>query len=338
MSYTRRRFVLAARPQGVPQPADFRLEEDQLPDLQDGEILIDNAFVSVDPGMRSRLSAASYAPVLGLGETVESAGVGRVRESRNPKFSPGQWVSGGFGWTDRVLSTGKGVLRLDPALYDGPVKPTAAIGILGIPGLTAYFGLIDLGSPKEGEILYVSSAAGTVGATAGQIGKILGLTVIGSAGGAEKCAYVKSLGFDHVIDRHQTPDLTAALRAAAPRGMDIYLDNVGGPAVDSAIANMRPKGRIVISGQISEYNRPEPVGIRNTLAFITHRLRMEGLVVFDYGAQFGEAQAKMAGWIRDGRLSFREDIVTGIENLPGAFAGLFSGDAIGRKLVAVSPA
>lgn len=332
-----RRWVLARRPAGIPQAEDFRLEAGPLPAPDDGEILIAVHHISIDPGMRSRLTQDSYAPALPLGAVIESAGVGIVVTSRHPKFSEGALVAGGFGWQSHMISNGRGVQRLDPAIYSGPVRPTAAIGVLGIPGLTAYFGLMDLGAPKAGETILISSAAGTVGATAGQIAKIEGLNVIGIAGGAEKCTYLRELGFDCVIDHHLHNDLSAAIRGAASQGLDIYFDNVGAETLDAAIAHMLPKGRIVVSGQIAEYNAATPRGIRNTMDFIPKRLRMEGLVVFDYAAQFAAAQAKMAAWIREGRLSYRETIYEGLDDAPRAFAHLFhrTQAGYGRILVKV---
>lgn len=328
-----RKWVLARRPSGVPAPEDFRLESTALPDPQEGEFLIRVDYVSIDPGMRSRLTKDSYAPAMALGGTIESAGLGTVVKSRHPKFAEGALVSGGFGWQSHLVSNGRGIVRLDPALFDARVPPTAAIGILGVPGLTAYFGLLDLGKPQPGETVLISSAAGTVGATAGQIAKIQGLTVIGIAGGGAKCGYVRSLGFDACIDHKGARDLSGAIGQGAPKGVDIYFDNVGAQTLDAAISRMNARGRIVVSGQIAEYNAVQPVGIRNVLDFIPKRLRMEGLVVFDYASRFPEAQSKLAGWIREGRLSFHETVKEGLEAAPLAFAGLFAGDALGRVLV-----
>lgn len=331
-----RRWVLEKRPQGVPQAGDFRLEQGALPELTDGQALIRVEHISVDPGMRSRLSGDSYAPALPIGATIESAGVGKVVQSRNAKLREGSYVWGGFGWATHNVSDGRGIQALDPEIYSGKIKPTAAIGVFGIPGLTAFFGLFELGKPKEGNVVLISSAAGTVGATAGQIAKIKGCTVIGLAGSDAKCAYLKEIGFDVAINYKTAGDLAAAFKQAAPKGIDIYFDNVGGETLDAAIVNMRRHGRIVISGQISEYNAAEnPRGIRHTLPFITQRLKMEGLVVYDFNVQFNEARAQMAEWVRSGQLSYREEIIEGIEQAPSAFIGLFSGDSFGRRLVHV---
>lgn len=332
-----RRWVLASHPEGKPTLDTFRLEEVELADPGEHELLIQAKYFSVDPGMRSRLSGDSYAAALQPGEVIEGAMVGEVVQSNNEKFSVGDLVTGGFGWQSHALSNGRGLAKLDANLFSGPLRATAAIGVLGIPGLTSYFGLSDLGKPKEGETVLISSAAGPVGATAGQIAKMKGCRVVGIAGSPAKCDYVtKELGFDACINYKDATNLEEAIKAACPDGVDIYFDNVGGEMLDAAIANANERGRIIISGAVSEYNKPEPRGIRNTLQFITHRLRMEGLVVFDYFKQFRDAQAEMAGWIKEGKLIYTEDISEGIETAPAAFIGLFEGENFGRRLVKVS--
>lgn len=334
---TMKRWTLARRPDGVPRESDFRLIETAIPPLDDGEALIATTHLSVDPGTRPRLSADTYAAAFRIGDTIESAGIGRVAESRSARLPVGALVMGGFGWTTHVVSDGRGVQVLDPALFTGKVSPTASIGVLGIPGLTAWFGLTDLGKPKEGETLLVSSAAGAVGATALQIGRQFGLKTVGIAGGSAKCAYVTGdLGADACIDYRAESDLAGAIRRLAPGGIDIFFDNVGAGQLDAAILNMRQNGRIVISGQTAEYNAAEPRGIRYVTPFITRRLTMAGLVVYDYRKRFAEAQAEMAAWIDDGRLSYREEIIDGFEKLPEAFAGLFRGENFGRRLVRVT--
>lgn len=332
-----RRWVLASRPTGKPAPENFRLEDATLPDIGPEEILIRTEYHSVDPGMRGRLSGDSYIAALPVGETIDSAMVGIVEASNNEKFKAGDRVSGGFGWVTHAVSKGRGVQVLDPAMFHGKLRPTAAIGVLGIPGLTSYFGLLELGQPKEGDTVLISSAAGPVGATAGQIAKMKGCTVVGIAGSKEKCDYVKGLGFDDCFS-YRGADLRAEIKAACPGEVDIYFDNVGGEMLDAAILNMKEHGRIVVSGQVSEYNRAEGelVGIRNVTRFITHRLRMEGLVVFDYFKRFREAQGEMAGWIHEGKLQYTEDISEGIEGSAAAFIGLFEGENLGRRLIKVS--
>jgi len=334
MPVTNRRWVLASRPEGKPSAANFRLEEQELRDPGEHEVLVKGLYISVDPGMRSRLSGDSYAQALGIGETIEGAMIGTVKASNNDRFKTGDLVMGGFGWQEYALSNGRGLAKLDAAIFQPPLTVTAAIGVLGIPGLTAYFGLLDMAKPKEGETVLISSAAGPVGATAGQIAKMKGCTVVGIAGSRNKCDYVtKELGFDRCFNYKEEADLVAAIKQACPKGVDIYFDNVGGEMLDAAIANTNERARLIISGAVAEYNQPEPRGIRNTTRFITHRLRMEGLVVFDYFKQFPQAQAEMAGWIKSGKLKYTEDISEGIETTPEAFIGLFEGENHGRRLI-----
>lgn len=328
-----KRWTLAKHPSGVPSEDCFALESFTPDAPQDGQVLIKTHYFSLDPGMRGRLSGDSYAAGLKIGDTIESAGIGEIIASKSERFAVGDMVMGGLGWTQALTHPDRGLQKLDPALFDDKVAMTATIGVLGVPGLTAWFGLQDLGQPQAGETLLISSAAGPVGATCGQIGKTLGLSVIGIAGGADKCAYLTDLGFDAVIDYKAEDNLVNAIEAAAPDGVDIYFDNVGGEMLDAAILNMKPKGRIVVSGQVAEYNREKPVGIRQTTRFITHRLRMEGLVVYDYAKQFPEAQAAMAALIRDGKLAYKEDISDGIEDAPRAYAALFAGANFGRRLI-----
>lgn len=328
-----KRWTLAKHPSGVPSEDCFALESFTPDAPQDGQVLIRTHYFSLDPGMRGRLSGDSYAAGLKIGDTIESAGIGEIIASKSERFAVGDMVMGGLGWTQALAHPDRGLQKLDPALFDDKVAMTATIGVLGVPGLTAWFGLQDLGQPQAGETLLISSAAGPVGATCGQIGKTLGLSVIGIAGGADKCAYLTDLGFDAVIDYKAEDNLVNAIEAAAPDGVDIYFDNVGGEMLDAAILNMKPKGRIVVSGQVAEYNREKPVGIRQTTRFITHRLRMEGLVVYDCAKQFPEAQAAMAALIRDGKLAYKEDISVGIEDAPRAYAALFAGANFGRRLI-----
>lgn len=328
-----KRWTLAKHPSGVPSEDCFALESFTPDAPQDGQVLIRTHYFSLDPGMRGRLSGDSYAAGLKIGDTIESAGIGEIIASKSERFAFGDMVMGGLGWTQALTHPDRGLQKLDPALFDDKVAMTATIGVLGVPGLTAWFGLQDLGQPQAGETLLISSAAGPVGATCGQIGKTLGLSVIGIAGGADKCAYLTDLGFDAVIDYKAEDNLVKAIEAAAPDGVDIYFDNVGGEMLDAAILNMKPKGRIVVSGQVAEYNREKPVGIRQTTRFITHRLRMEGLVVYNYAKRFPEAQAAMAALIRDGKLAYKEDISDGIEDAPRAYAALFAGANFGRRLI-----
>lgn len=331
-----RHVVLARRPDGAPVPEDFRLEMRELPALPEGRVLVQVLYATANPGSRNRLGGggASYARGMELGETMEGPAVGRVIESRNPAFKPGELLSGPFGWAEHVQISGRGMRRI-PA--DTP-SISAWAGILSIPGLTGYFGLRDVGLAKAGETVVVSSAAGPVGATAGQIARIMGCRAIGIASGAEKLKWLREeAGLDAVIDRAgaNTVDAMAErIAKGAPDGVDVYFDNVGGVTLDAAIACMKPRGRIVVSGQIADYNADPSAryGTRRVYEFIGKRLRMEGLVVFDYAERYDEATDAMVGWIRDGRLKFREHIVEGLDALPALFCAQLRGEIFGRPL------
>jgi len=331
-----RRFVLARRVDGLPRADDFRLETAPRPLPGEGQVLVRNRFISVDPGTRGRLGdRETYAQPLALGEVIQAATVGTVETSANPRFKPGDWVAGAFGWQEWGLSDGRG-LRVVPS---NGLPPSTAIGVLGIPGLTAYFGLLDVGALKAGETLLVTSAAGAVGSAAGQIGRIEGARVVGVAGGQAKCDWLtRDLGFAAAIDYRAQGDLGAALAAACPEGIDVLFDNVGNAMIDSVLPLMKRGGRIVVCGQMADYNRPahEAVGLKNTRAFIGQRLTMRGFVAFDYVRQYPIAWERMTRWITEGRLAYREDIIDGFESLPQAFIGLFTGENFGRRVVRLS--
>jgi NADPH-dependent curcumin reductase CurA len=319
----------------LPVPEDFRVETRQLPPLDDGRLLVEVLYATANPGSRNRLGgAASYARGLEIGETMEGPAVGRVVESRNPAFAVGDLVGGGFGWAEHVQIGGRGVQRIP---RDTPFL-SAWAGILTIPGLTAYFGLRDVGLAKAGDVVLVSSAAGPVGATAGQIARIMGCKVVGIASGEERRHWlIEQARFDTVIERQgaETVDATIArIAAVAPDGIDVYFDNVGGIVLDAAIASMRSRGRIVVCGQIADYNAaPEArYGTRRVYEFIGKRLRMEGLVVFDYAARYPEALSDLTGWIASGDLRYREHIVDGIAALPALFCAQLRGEIFGRAI------
>lgn len=329
-----RHVVLARRPDGVPVPDDFRVERRTLPPLPEGRVLVEVLYATANPGSRNRLGgAASYARGMEIGETMEGPAVGRVLESRNSAFVAGDLLSGPFGWAEHVQIGGRGVMRIPP----GTPSLSAWAGILSIPGLTAYFGLLDVGRAKAGETVLVSSAAGPVGATVGQIARITGCRVVGIASGEEKRRWlIEEAGFDAVIDRRSgeaADALAGRIAGAAPDGVDVYFDNVGGPTLDAAIASLRSRGRVVVCGQLSDYNAAgERHGTRRVYEFIGKRLRMEGLVVFDYADRYGEALEAMTGWIRDGRLKFREHVVDGLDALPALFCAQMRGEIFGRPL------
>ncbi len=328
-----RRVVLAAYLDGAPKVSDFRVEEVDIPELTDGQVLVRNSYITIDPGMRGRLSGKdSYTAALPLGGVLGSASVGQVVTSKNPKYSQGDWVAAAFGWQEFGIGEGPGMRKVS----DLRVPISAQVGVLGIPGLTAYFGLLDIGQPKEGETVLVSTAAGAVGSAAGQIAKIKGCRTVGIAGGPDKCRLLtEEYGFDAAIDRLAEPDIAAAVKRACLDGVDIYFDNVGSTVLDPVLPLMRQNGRIVASGHTADYNVPveQRQGLKNTTNFITHRLKMQGLVVFDYVRDFPKAWAEMTDWILDGRLKYREDVEEGIEHAPAAFVGLFKGENFGRKLI-----
>ena len=330
MPVTGREIRLAARPRGLPVPEDFALAEVELDDPGDGQVLIRNAFVSVDPYMRGRMNdVRSYVPAFELGKTLTGGAVGRVEASRHPGWPEGTWVSHMLGWREWALSDGSGLQALDPAV--APVS--TALGVLGMPGLTAYVGLLDIAQIATGETVYVSGAAGAVGSVAGQLARLRGCRVIGSAGSAEKVAWLAELGFDAAFDSRETEP-----REALAGGIDVYFDNVGGPTLEAAIAALRPHGRIVACGSISTYNATEAQpGPRNLFQVVTKRLRLQGFIVSDHSDRFPAFLAEVAPLVREGKVRYRETVVEGIENAPAALIGLLEGRNVGKMLVQVGP-
>jgi len=285
--------------------------------------------------MRPRMNdVRSYVPPFALGEPMTGGAVGRVVASRNERFREGDWVLHSLGWREWALSDGSGTGKIDPSA--APVS--TALGVLGMPGFTAYYGLFEIGSPQEGEEVFVSGAAGAVGSAAGQMAKVAGCRVIGSAGSAEKLAWLRELGFDAVFDYHQRP-VREALAEAAPDGIDVYFDNVGGDHLEAAIGAMRTHGRIVACGSVSRYNDTAATsGPRNMFLCVTRRLLLQGYIISDHYDRFSEFHERAAGWVRDGTLRYRETVVEGIENASRAFIGLLQGENIGKMLVKVGPA
>ncbi|MEQ8746035.1 NADP-dependent oxidoreductase [Pyruvatibacter sp.] len=334
---TTRRWVLAKRPAGIPDDTTFALKEQPLPALEEGQVKVRVTHFSLDPGMRPALSQDTYVGATPIGSLITSAGLGVVEESADEKLKVGDLVTGGFGWQSALVAKSRHCVKQNPALFQGRVTPTAAIGILGIPGMTSWFGLKNIATLKEGETVLISSASGPVGATAGQLARLMGAgRVVGIAGSKSKCDWLTGeAGFDACINYRETDNLAVAMRDATGGGADIYFDNVGGEMLDAAITALKPGGRIAVSGQLSEYNNPEPRGIRNTLPFITQRLTMRGFVVLDYVREFAEAGTQMVQWINDGKLLYLEEVIDGIENAPTAYAGLFTGENFGRRLIHV---
>jgi hypothetical protein len=330
-----REIRLVARPAGFPGEDLFEVAETPIPDPGEGQLLVRNAYFSVDPYMRPRMNdVRSYVAPFTLGEAMTGGAVGRVEVSRNPAFRQGEWVLHPLGWREWALSDGSGMRAIDASV--APVS--TALGVLGMPGFTAYYGLFELGRPLDGETVFVSGAAGAVGSAAGQMAKIAGCRVIGSAGSHEKIAWLRELGFDTVFN-YRERSAREALAEAAPGGIDIYFDNVGGDHLEAAIGALRLYGRVVACGSISRYNDVEPTpGPRNLFMVVTKRLRMQGYIISDHYDRFGEFHARAQEWVRDGRLRYRETVIEGIENAPGAFVGLMRGEKIGKMLVKVGPA
>jgi NADPH-dependent curcumin reductase CurA len=329
-----REIRLVARPQGFPGEDLFEVAETSIPDPADGQLLIRNAYFSVDPYMRPRMNdVRSYVAPFTLGEAMTGGAVGRVEASRNPRFAEGDWVLHQLGWREWALSDGTAMRKLDPTV--APVS--TALGVLGMPGFTAWYGIFVLGKPKEGETVLVSGAAGAVGSAAGQMAHIAGCRVIGSAGSEQKLDWCRELGFDTGFNyREQSP--RRALAELAPDGIDIYFDNVGGEHLEAAIGALRTHGRVVACGSISRYNDAEPTpGPRNMFMVVTKRLRLQGYIITDHFDRFGEFIEQAAEWVGDGRLQYRETVVEGIENAPRAFLGLLRGENIGKMLVKVGP-
>ncbi len=360
METKNRQWVLAQRPDGIPDESTFDLKEVESPPLEDAQVRVRIDYFTIDPGSRPGLTRASYIPIHPIGGVMMSAGVGTVIESNHDKFTDGDLVAGALGWQDAGVFPAKGLIKLDPNIFPGMLPVTTALGVLGIPGLTAYFALLKLADLKAGETVLISSASGTVGATAGQIARIHGAKAIGIAGTQPKIDWLLSeakfdsaINYKDVATKSTSPSkgedqgggasnnpvssstLADAIANACPGGIDIYLDNVGGPTLDAAIENMNPNGRIIISGQISEYNRPEPIGIRNTLDFINRRLTMQGFVVLDYAREFAAAQTQLAQWLLTKEIVIKEEIIPGIENAPTAYRELFTGNSFGRRLIQV---
>jgi NADPH-dependent curcumin reductase CurA len=329
------RIVLVRHIIGAPKPDDFRVERLPIPELQDGQFLAKNHFVSCDPGTRSRLSpGASYAPPLAPGAPVDGFSVGEVIESRNPRFAVGDHVAL-TGWATHVVSNGRGYAVKLPDLG---VPESLWIGLLGVPGMTAWFGLRRVADLKPGDRVLVTSAAGPVGATAGQLAKHWGAgEVVGIAGGPDKCKWLTEVaGFDRAID-YKAPGFEAEFAEASAAGWDVLFDNVGNAMIDRALPHMKLRGRIVVSGQVADYNTPveQTPGLKHTREFIAKRLRMEGLVVFDDLPQFAAAQAELAELIKSGAVKYREEVFEGLAALPEAFCGLFTGASFGRRVVRV---
>ncbi|MFO0996656.1 MAG: NADP-dependent oxidoreductase [Alphaproteobacteria bacterium] len=324
--------LLRRRPAGPPAVDDFELVETPLPDPKDSEVLVRAIYLSLDPYMRGRMSATkSYAPPVAIGGVMEGRVVGQVVRSRHPAFKADDIVFGGFGWQAYSAVEGKLLRTLDPR--DAPIS--TALGVLGMPGMTAYIGMTDIGRPKARETVVVSAASGAVGAVAGQLAKITGARVIGIAGGKEKCRYVvDELGFDACLD-HRDDNLAAMLDRHCPGGIDVYFENVGGAVQRAVFPRLNDFARVVFCGMVAEYNDPEPPPGPNLMALVRKRLLLKGFIVSDHYDRFAEFHAALLPLVRDGRIKYREDIVDGLENAPKAFIGLLQGRNFGKLIVKI---
>jgi len=329
-----RQFKLTSRPVGMVKRSDFEFVTTPAPDPGRGEVLVRVLYLSLDPAMRGWMNAGkSYIPPVGLGDVMRAGGIGRVVASNDASLAVDDTVVGMTGVQDYAIAKAKDFTKVDPRLAPLP----RYLGALGMAGLTAYFGLLDIGQPKEGETVVVSAAAGAVGAVTGQIAKIKGCRVIGIAGGPDKCRYVvEELGFDAAID-YKNEDVRAALARLSPKGIDIYFDNVGGEILDNVLSMLARHARVIICGAISQYNNHESIqGPRNYLSLLINHARMEGFVVFDYAARYPEGMQALAGWMFNGKLKAREDIVDGLETFPDTLQKLFRGENFGKLAIKVA--
>ena len=334
MDAVNHQFRLAARPVGLPKPSDWSYVEEPVREPGDGEVLVKVQYISLDPAMRGWMNEGrSYIPPVGIGEVMRAFAAGEVVASNDPDVAVGQHVGGLLGAQEYAVANGKGVFKVDTGLAPLPVY----LGALGMPGVTAYFGLLDIGKPKAGDTVVVSGAAGAVGGLVGQIAKLKDCRVVGIAGGPEKCRHVvEDLGFDAAID-YKAQDVPAALGEQCPNGIQIYFDNVGGEILDAALARLALHARVVICGAISQYNATAPVtGPSNYLSLLVNRASMTGFVILDYYSRYGEGLREMAGWYAEGKLSSREDFATGLENFNEALLRLFSGENNGKLVLEVA--
>ncbi len=328
------RVVLASRPSGYPEAEHFRIEEARIPQPREGEALIRVIWLSLDPYMRGRMrEGPSYAAPVEIGGVMTGGVVGRVVESRTPELAVGDIVEGSLGWQRYAVSRPGALRKVDPDL--APIS--TAIGVLGMPGMTAYFGFLEVGEPEVGDTVVVSAASGAVGQVVGQIGKIMGCRVVGTAGSDAKVDFiVNELGFDAGIN-YKSEDVDAALAAACPDGIDVYFDNVGGFVTDAVMQQINVHARISVCGQISQYNLAQPeLAPRSMGLLIQKQAKMEGFLVFQFATRHEWARQRMAGWIRSGDLRYREDVVEGLENAPTAFIGMMTGENFGKLLIRVS--
>lgn len=336
-----RRITLASRPNGAPGPENFRLEQVEVPEIEEGQVLLRTLYLSLDPYMRGRMDEGpSYAEPVPVGGVMGAGTISRVEKSHHSGFKEGELVLAYAGWQDYAVSDGKELIKLDPTME----QPSYALGVLGMPGMTAYFGLLDIGQPQPGETVAVAAATGAVGSVVGQIAKLKGCRVVGIAGGPEKCRHaVEELGFDACID-HRDADFKHKLADACPEGIDVYFENVGGKVFEAVLPRLNPRARVPLCGLIANYNMTElPPGPDRSsqllLTILIRRLKIQGFIItLDYGHRAPEFLADMTLWLRQGRIRYREDVVEGLENAPDAFMGLLEGKNFGKLVVKVADA
>ena len=338
MTQQNRRIVLASRPEGEPVPENFRLDAAAVPQPGPDEVLLRTRYLSLDPYMRGRMSAArSYAKPVEPGDVMVGGTVSEVVASNVEGLAPGDVVLGQMGWQEYAVSKRQGLRKLDPAA--APIQ--TALGVLGMPGMTAYTGLLNIGQPKEGETVVVAAATGPVGSLVGQIARLKGCRAVGIAGGADKCrALIDEFGFDAAVD-HRSPEMAARLKEACPKGIDVYFENVGGAVWDAVFPLLNDFSRIPVCGLVAQYNMTGlPPGPDRTpvlmRAILSKRLLLRGFIVSDFASQHGEFQREVGAWLRDGKIKYREDVVEGLENAPQAFIGLLQGKNFGKLLIKVS--
>jgi hypothetical protein len=327
-----RQVRLKSRPDGIPQAAHFEIVDAPVPELRDGQFLVRNAFLSVDPAMRGWVSAvANYSKPVGIGEVMRSFAAGEVIASRHAGYAVGEQVMGMLGWQEYAASDGSQITR---KVRETDLPLSASLGILGLNGVTAYLALLDVGQPRAGDTVVVSTAAGAVGATVGQLARLAGCRAVGIAGGATKVALCREeFGYDAAID-YKAGNLDAALAAACPRGIDVYFDNTAGPISDAVLRHLAIGARVVVCGTASVASwDPPPTGPRVERHLLVKRARMQGFIVFDYPHRYEEAVRRLADWVRAGKLRYQEDILDGIEHAPGAIAGLYRGENLGKRLI-----
>ena len=325
-----KQVVLAARPKGAPQESDFRLVENELPDAKEGEVLVKNLFLSLDPYMRGRMNEGkSYAKPVELGDVMVGATVGHVMTSHDPKLAIGDTVVAYLGWQEYGIAKAETVMKVDPKL----VPISAYLGAVGMPGVTAWYGMLEIGKPKEGETVVVAAASGAVGGIVGQLAKIKGCRAVGIAGGKAKCEYVvKELGFDLCLDHHD-PALKEQFKEATPKGVDIYFENVGGPILDMVLTRLAPFARIPLCGLVSQYNATEAYGVKSFGALLTNRALVQGFIVGEHMDRWPAALAELGKYVADGRIKYRESVAEGLASAPKAFIGMLAGKNFGKQLV-----